>query len=222
MPICLSTCTNLRIKIFKGFNIGQCNLTLLLYLCIGYNWTTITDNLCDELCVCVCVCLMHFEHNSLHMCQWKISWTSTVDNSETHILHPTYFVHKLYSFQNTQTKEVKELFLNNDMQDTCWHWFWCKLACYIIVSSDNMYSHQRKYGMNYITQLMCIPHNVHPFEIKWEELTTKVSHILGCIYEIFNCNYDMILKSQDALHFKSTELMVFSILHLFNNIKTKW
>jgi len=75
--------------------------------------------------------------------------------------------------------------------------------------------------MNYIIQLICIAHNVHPFKIKWEKLATKVLHILGYIYEIFNCNYDMILKSQEALHFKSTELLVFSILHLFNKIKTK-
>jgi len=75
--------------------------------------------------------------------------------------------------------------------------------------------------MNYITQLICIAHNVHTLKIKWEASTTKVLHILGCIYEIFNCNYDMILRSQDALHFKSRELLVFSILHLFNKNKTK-
>jgi len=60
LSICLSTCTNLRIKIFKGFNIGRCHLALLLFLYIVYNLTIITNNLHDDLCKC----FTHFEHKS--------------------------------------------------------------------------------------------------------------------------------------------------------------
>jgi hypothetical protein len=68
--------------------------------------------------------------------------------------------------------------------------------------------------MNYISQLICIAHNVHPFKIKWDKLTTKVSNILGCFYEIFNCNYDTLLKSQEALDFKSIELFFLYYMYL--------